>query len=179
MGREVRRVPADWQHPRYAADHHRERLRGRYIPLHDGGFAQADADWSEGWAKWQEGLTENYGGPEKWRAIDPECRGMRFTDYHGERPSPDDYMPDWPEDQRTHFMMYEDTSEGTPISPAFATPEELARWLADTGASTFADMTATYEQWLPICRGGWAPSMVISGGTMQSGVEFQARSGDN
>src|SRR5574338_986242 len=40
------------------------------------------------------------------------------------------------------FMMYENTTEGTPISPAFETLEELARWLADNKASSFANMTA-------------------------------------
>lgn len=98
----------------------------------------------------------------------------RYTDWAGPRPSPDDYMPDWPEDQRTHLMMYEDTTEGTPISPAFATPEELARWLADTGASAFGNMTATYEQWLATCREGWAVSMVIENGIMKSGVAAMA-----
>ena len=71
-------------------------------------------------------------------------------------------------------MMYEDTTEGTPISPAFATPEELARWLADTGASAFGDSTATYEQWLHVCKGGWAPSAVIDINGMRSGVEAMA-----
>ena len=55
---------------------------------------------------------------------------------------------------------------------AFRTPEELARWLADTGASAFGEMTATYEQWLATCRSGWAPSAVACGGDLVSGVEF-------
>lgn len=173
MGREVRRVPADWQHPRFPVNHYEEHRRGAYIPLHEGGYAESAAEWDEEWAQFQKGLVRSYSGEEKWRAREPEA-GPRYTDYAGERPSPDEYMPDWPEDQRTHFMMYEDTSEGTPISPAFATPEELARWLADTGASSFADMTATYEQWLSVCKGGWAPSMVISGGVMESGVAAMA-----
>jgi hypothetical protein len=174
MGREVRRVPATWQHPKYPADHYKPHLRGEYIPLHKGGFAAADRDWMEGWQKWQEGLCENYGAGEKWQPIEAEYAGMRYTEYAGERPSPDDYMPDWPEAERTHLMMYEDTSEGTPISPAFAKPEELARWLADSGASSFGDMTATYEQWLGIARGGWAPSMVLGPAGMQSGVAAMA-----
>lgn len=164
MGREVRRVPADWQHPKNDS--------GRYIPLHGrGSFASEDAEWSEGWQKWQEGLCRNYGDGERWKPIDPEDRHMRYTDYAGHRPSPDDYMPGWPDEQRTHLMMYEDTSEGTPISPAFETPEELARWLADNGASAFGGDTATYEQWLGVCQGGWAPSMVMWGGKLMSGVE--------
>lgn len=68
-------------------------------------------------------------------------------------------------------MMYENTSEGTPISPVFETPEALARWLADNNASAFGGMGATYEQWLATCREGFAPSAVFSPSTgMISGV---------
>jgi len=70
-------------------------------------------------------------------------------------------------------MMYETTSEGTPISPAFETPEALARWLTDTGASAFGKSTAPYEAWLSVCNGGYAPSLVMVGGELISGVEFQ------
>lgn len=44
------------------------------------------------------------------------------------------------------WQMWETTSEGSPISPPFATPEELARWLADTGASAFGNQTATFDE---------------------------------
>ncbi len=168
MGREVRMVPADWQHPKDD--------KGHYIPLHEGNgrFEKEDADWAEGYAKWQKGLCENYGSGEKWKPIEEKYRAMRFSEYHGTRPSPDNYMPNWPEEQRTHYMMYEDCSEGTPISPAFTTPEELARWLADTKASSFGGMTASYDAWLRVAKGGFACSAVIEGGVMKSGVEALA-----
>ena len=170
MGREVRMVPASWEHPKHPDDHYEPNRRGRYIPLLDRGYAAEAAEWDAGWAKWQDGLVESYGDNGKeWRARTPDD-GPRYTEWAGARPSPDDYMPDWPDAERTHLMMYENTSEGTPKSPPMETPEALARWLADNGASAFAYDTATYEQWLPVCRGGWAPSMVISGGVMQSGV---------
>ena len=92
------------------------------------------------------------------------------VDYMG-CPDKEDYMPDWDEAEKTHLIMYEDTTEGTPISPAFETPEELAKWLADNGASSFGSSTATYEQWLPVCKRGWAPSLVFSSKGLQSGVE--------
>ncbi len=70
------------------------------------------------------------------------------------------------------WQMWETTSEGSPISPVFATPEELARWLAGTGASSFGSDTATYEQWLRMIKvPGWAPGAVIIGGAAMSGVE--------
>ena len=144
MGREVRMVPPTWAHPKHD---------GRFVPMHDGkggGAIINVAEWDEEYAAWQAGKVKDY-GPEKWRDKAPDELGLRYTDWAGPRPSPDDYMPDWPAEQRTHWMMYESTSEGTPISPAFATPEELARWLADTGASAFGSSTLTYDQWLAKC----------------------------
>ena len=73
--------------------------------------------------------------------------------------------------------MWETTSEGSPISPVFPTPQALARWLADSGASSFGAQTATYETWLAMIeRTGWAPSMIVAGGVVKSGVEFVAQS---
>jgi hypothetical protein len=150
MGREVRRVPADWQHPEYEAWESHTGLK----PLHDGCMYQSAHD----------------DFIEKLRA-----EGLQAAvDYFGGAPDANDYMPRWSPEEATHYMMYEDTSEGTPISPAFATPEELARWLADNGASSFASQTASYEAWLRVAKGGFAPSVIISGGVMQSGVEALA-----
>jgi len=156
MGREVRRVPADWQHPKNAA--------GRYVALFDGSYEQAAQEWDEEAAKWARGEFPDYAGEES--------KKLSYTEWSGQRPDPADYMPSWPESQRTHLMMYETTSEGTPISPAFATPEELARWLVDNGASAFGNSTASYEGWLGVARGGFAPSAVYSSATgFVSGVE--------
>jgi hypothetical protein len=168
MGREVRMVPPGWEHPKDA--------KGKYIPLMKGSYAERAAEWEDGYAAWQRGEIENYSaepGAPKWKPKSEsalEC--STYTEWTGSRPSPDDYMPTFPEGTATMLMMYEDTSEGTPISPAFDTPEKLARWLADNGASAFADMTATYEQWLATCKDGWAPSAIMQGGVLRSGVEF-------
>jgi len=181
-------VPANWSHPKNES--------GRYIPLHDSYYEDAVRDWEtddlpkwiEGARLWAIGLAKNYEGGTKTiqqaiedakanRPYSPPPEHPTYEWWAGDvpsKPSPDEFMPNWSEAERTHFMMYEDTSEGTPISPAFATAEELARWLADTGASAFADMTATYEQWLSTIRRGSACSAVISDGHMMSGVEVLA-----
>ena len=146
MGREVRRVRKDWEHPK---EFHYG--REQYRPLYEA------SRYQERMAEW-----------DKYR----ETHSTEETiEWMGLPPSKEDYMPQWDESEKTHYMMYEDTSEGTPISPAFETPEELARWLTDTHASAFGDMTANYERWLRIAKGGWAPSMVISNGQMMSGVQ--------
>ena len=151
MGREVRRVPADWQHPKHEVpDWRTGRMVERYKPLYEGhSYAPRAAEFLEKLKT--DGLQEAI----EWCGV----------------PNKDDFMPEWAEDQRTHYMMYEDTSEGTPISPAFAMPEELARWLVDNEASAFGSSTGSYEGWLRVARGGWAPSMVASADGITSGVD--------
>jgi hypothetical protein len=159
MGREVRMVPKDWVHPTYINPYRGEELR----PMHDSTHEDAVAEWEADLAKWDKRECEYM------KPVDYE--GTTFEEEYGSRPDPRDYMPNWKPEERTHLMMYENTSEGTPISPAFPTPEELARWLADNNASAFAGQGATYEQWLSTCKSGWAPSAIIAGGRMMSGVE--------
>lgn len=189
MSREVRMVPADWKHPKDSGRQYRPLINGRYEDALKE-FEEVELpEWLEGRDLWYiEGKVKHWNGDlQSVEDAIAECRrdGLRVPDnptYEGwwsfrpTKPRRYWYMPDWPEEQRTHYMMYETTSEGTPISPAFATPEELARWLADTGASAFADQTASYEAWLVTIRRG---SSLISaagyiGGELVSGVEFTA-----
>lgn len=73
------------------------------------------------------------------------------------------------------YQLWETVTEGSPMSPAFATPEELAHWLADNAVSAGAEMTSPYETWLSFIKGpGWAPSLIIKNGVMRSGVEVVA-----
>ena len=137
MSREVRRVPANWEHPKDE--------KGRLIPL----FSSFTYNEEE----IKEGLRDG------WLKDEPPHYGC-------------DVMPDWPEAERTHYQMYESTSEGTPISPVMETPEALARWLADNNASALAGMGATYEQWLSTIKRGRAESVVgVFGKGFVSGVE--------
>lgn len=151
MGREVRRVPPDWEHPRGT--------RGEYEPLYDGYNEQVEA-WEAKYKK----------------------SGLQATiDYYGSPPDKNDFMPDWPESERTHFQMYETCTEGTPISPVLESAEVLAHWLADNNASAFADDGASYEAWLAMIKGsGHSISMVMQVGKdgsteITSGVEFEQR----
>jgi hypothetical protein len=116
MGREVRRVPADWQHPR---DEH-----GHYIPLFDE-YTRSSARWDHEKAKWDAGIRPTYG----------EGFAGTYEEWDGERPEPGDYMPDWPDEERTHWQLYENVTEGTPISPVMASAEDLAQWLGANGMS--------------------------------------------
>ena len=68
------------------------------------------------------------------------------------------------------YQLWETVSEGSPITPVFATAEELARHLA--GTRWGADKGTPYETWMKFIVGpGWAPSGFIMNGEVMSGVE--------
>jgi hypothetical protein len=162
MSREVRRVPADWEHTK---EYNPYRNKDCYKPLYDGDFKADARYWDDKCEKWEAGERPDYAPIDEYPIDYP------FDQWEGPRPYSGDYMPQWDESERTHYMMYETTSEGTPISPAFDTPEDLARWLADTNASAFAGHGASYDAWLRIAKGGYAPSAIMIGGQLVSGVE--------
>lgn len=174
MGREVRRVPKDWVHPRdgFYGDGTK-----KYRPLLTG-YSDDVKRWDEAHAQWQKGLKRDY-ATDGWKPLDADDAKTTFSEFYGERPRKRDYMPEWTPEEATHLMMYETTTEGSPISPAFETPEQLARWLTDNSASAFGPVTATYEQWLATCRDGWAPDLIkVGSGPLITGVEHSASRGD-
>jgi hypothetical protein len=195
----------DWQHPmewreRWDREHGAARLKLVPRPLFDD-FPGALAGWeTEGekiarregwdWEFWSQYCLTGYKGRDDTEAtVHPFANGDELTtvrdadhlhelliaDHVSNRPDPYNYMPEFSEGTAIGWCMYETTSEGTPISPVMETPEELARWLTDSDASSFGSNTATYEQWLGMIRAGWAPSAVVVGGALESGVEFVAR----
>lgn len=155
MSREVRKVPASWDHPR-------EQGRTSFCPLFDGStYEQKATAWDEGASKWASGEFDEY--------AEESDKALPYENWAGPRPNPADYMPIWPESKRTHFMMYETTTEGTPISPAFESLEDLARWLAEN-ATAYANETAGYDAWLEVCKAGSAEILVLGPSGLRSAV---------
>lgn len=67
------------------------------------------------------------------------------------------------------YQIWETVSEGSPISPVFATDVELAEFMASQALNERGKSFAT---WLAFIRGpGWAPSMVLRGGAVIDGVD--------
>lgn len=155
MGREVRRVPSNWKHPKDA--------RGQYVALFEGNYEDDAREWMDKARAWDDGSDPD--------AAEHKATHPFYWEWDQNPPKREDYMPTWKDEERTHYQMYENTSEGTPISPVKDSPESLARWLADNEASAFGNMTADYESWLRVCRGGYAPSAIISVGGITSGVQ--------
>lgn len=84
------------------------------------------------------------------------------------------------------WQVWETVSEGSPISPVFATAEELARHLSTVGDDWTARRIAEgrmgytseslprYEDALKFVQSGWAPSMAIIGGRVLASYEAAA-----
>lgn len=142
MSREVRMVTPNWEHPR-------DERTNRYKPLRFG-YEETKNEFEDMQSK--QGLQE-------------------AIDNFGPAPDINDYMPDWSDEERTHYQMYESVSEGTPISPVMDSPEALAKWLVENNGDAGAGETASYEGWLRVCNGGYAPSMIIKNGAMINGVD--------
>lgn len=166
----MRMVPKDWKHPTERAWDRYGQLKEQLVPLFNSislsALRKLQAGWDEQNALWVRGEH-----PDQLKYPDAS---KHFEEWAGERPSAKDRMPCWEPSERTHFQMYENTTEGTPISPVCETAEELARWLADNRASAFGRETATYEQWLSTIQRGFSFSMVANvGGPIVSGVVGQ------
>ncbi len=142
MGREIRRVPADWQHPRYED----ERNAGEYRPLYDQTFEDAATEWCAGFDAWRNGIHKD-------QITHPELTvGRRFWQWHGNPPDEDSYRPAFASEP-THYQIYETVSEGTPVSPVFVTLDAMVDWLVSQGtARKSAEAFA---------KSGWAPSMTV------------------
>jgi len=205
MGREVKRVPLDFDHPMekvwpgFLNPHYKECPAGcgggysaayravaepinRLMWLRDAPPAVVQIttflagraprapvghDSSDAWAAIDK-LAKLAGLPDKWDEC-PVCNGTgcdpdHYAAYEAWNPTEPPTGEGW--------QLWETTSEGSPMSPVFASAEELADWLTRTGASSFGMLTATREQWLAMIGAGSAPSAVAdSQHGLRSGVE--------
>lgn len=141
MGREIRRVPAGWNHPKDSA--------GQYKPLYDKTYKEAADEWMAEFAAWHAGTSED---AKKHKSEIPY-----YWDWGGNPPDRNYYRPDFGA-EATHYQVYQTVSEGTPTSPVFASLDEMRVWLLAGGHSErAADAFIKCE---------WAPSMIMSAGKM-------------
>ena len=133
MGRELRRVPVNWEHPRD--------VFGQLQPLYDRAYEDAAKEWL---ARFMAYRPEDHNGEYYW-------------DYAGPPPDKHYYRPAWTEAEATHFQVYETVTEGTPVSPVLPTRETVAEWLQRPGKYQGYRKAAAEA----FARDGWAPSGVL------------------
>lgn len=162
MGREIRRVPFDWQHPK-----REEYIPSRdifsegkwvetddYQPLYDKDYETAAQEWIAEFDQWRAGTH-----PQQ----DEDCK--YFWEY--DSPPKEEYYRSrkWTVEEATHYQIYETVSEGKPVSPVFATLDELIEWCVTQGYSRHAAES--------FAKQGWVPSMVMDmrRGIVAEGIE--------
>lgn len=150
MGREIRKVPSDWAHPkikerRYIGDNFEVESveTDHYKPLYDKDYETAAQAWIAEFDQWRVGTH-------------PNQRDYYFWDYDSP-PSQDTCRKrKWTTEEATCYQIYETVTEGTPVSPVFASLDELAEWCVAQGYSRHAA-----EQF---AKQGWVPSMMVDTG---------------
>lgn len=166
MGREIRRVPADWEHPKERKyDYRTATTIESFHPLFDRPFMHVAREWMDKARAWDDDT-------------DPDCAKHKakhpfWWQWSGNPPDPKYYRPDWPAGTATHYQMYETVTEGTPVTPHFATKTELVDWLVEHGDEWDQKRTVEGTQ----SSAGWnrenaeafvereyAPSMIIANG---------------
>jgi hypothetical protein len=109
---------------------------------------------------------ERYGTPTTC----PTCKGHGGLEtYPGQRAEAEAW--EWEEPPTgPGWQLWETVSEGSPISPVFETPEQLAHWMSSPaycwGVSRGEDNT--YAKALAFVKDGWAPSFI---GSDEHGLE--------
>ncbi len=143
MGREIRRVPQDWEHPRND--------KGDYISMADQDYETAAKEWLENCALWQTGVHPHQAD---------YCR--YYWEYAGAPPDQEGCRPAFTSEP-TAYQIYETVSEGSPTSPVFNTEQEMREWLIQGGHSASAADN--------FISGGWAPSMIVRHGPQGTSIK--------
>ena len=154
MGREIRRVPPHWEHPRYtkASAPSSERI-GEYRSCNDEDYDTASQRWLEELDQWRAGVHED----QKY------SKTKYYWDYAGAPPDEDTCRPAFTEPP-TWVQVYQTISEGTPVTPPFATEQELIDYLVAHG--DFWDQERGDGGWErknaeTFVKRGSAPSMIV------------------
>lgn len=149
MGREIRRVPADWKHPKFTKDQIKyDWQKDEYHPLFDSDYQSTCAKW------YKEAKEFKQDGTCHW-----------YHEYAGDPPNEEYYrIRAWTAEEATHYQMYETVSEGTPVTPVFGTPEELIEYLVKHG--DFWDQHRGEGGWnrenaVRFVGSGYAPSAIV------------------
>lgn len=157
MGREIRQVPPHWEHPAVKAENDPYR-HGGYQPMHNQQFTERWSEWLSDFDRIRLGNLTDF---------EKECYSLglcEWLQYEGTPPNPDYYRP-YSSEEATWFQIYETVSEGTPVTPPFATKAELVNYLATNG--DFWDQKRGDGPWKrsnaeKFVGEGWAPSMIVT-----------------
>lgn len=167
MGREIRKVPPNWKHPE-KPEKNRVGMTA-FQPMYDRTFEDAAREWKADFAAWERGERPSY--------YTDDGSNDEFWEYSGGPPDRE-YYRDYADADATWFQVYETVTEGTPVTPPFATEDELIEHLVANGTwSDEYDRRAGWETgpcgWPreaaeKFVKSGWAPSMIVANGVVST-----------
>lgn len=123
MGREIRQVPPDWEHPVNGAGH--------FQPMFDRTHLKA--------------ICGHIVDSLPWYVRHP----VHFAEWLNMWPDKAYHRPCWRKGEATCHQVYETVSEGTPTSPVFETLDEVEGWLVEQGHSKHAAKVFCERRWAP------------------------------
>ena len=137
MGRQAKRVPLDFGWPL------KEVWPGYLLP---DWLREATCQSCDGSGYSRRARCEREGKPVVCDACDGDGTVERWG---GQRAAADQWDSIDPP-TGDGWQMWETTSEGSPMSPVFATREALADWLVGSGTSYFGGWRASRDEWLAV-----------------------------
>lgn len=143
MGREIRKVPKGWEHPKND--------KGRFRPAYDKFYIDALEEWIKEHRLWQDGKH-----PDQIETPESTGRYLYYSQWSGNPPKIEDYLHQkWTEEEAVCFQVYENVTEGTPVSPVFDSLQEVESWL-------IGSYNYTPEAAAALCESGWQVSFTIA-----------------
>ena len=170
MGREIRRVPPNWEHPRQECKHSpwaggcADALAHEgccYKPLFGPDYAVKAREWLDHAMRWDRNEFLSH------ENADDKSEHPFYWEWNGMPPDKDDYVSYRPE-EATWFQVYETASEGTPVTPPFAAKEELVAHLVKYGD----DWGHGNDKWSEMAAREfveyyeWTPTLIIADGKL-------------
>lgn len=151
----------NWEHPKEEKyNPFTRQTESHYQPMYD---KDAESAWAEWLVEFEEfkreelpEVAQKY--PDEY-SLDTPYRS--FCEYNGRPPNPKYYRPKWSEDEPMGYAVYETVSEGTPVTPAFVTKEELIDYLATNGTYWDDGKPWPREAAERFVKMEWAPSMML------------------
>ena len=156
MGRELRIVPPNWEHPKDTRDN--------YKPLEEN-YDEVASEWLKNCIAYSKGEYEHQ---KKYDTS--ECK--YYWEYAGPPPEKDMYVS-YKKTDCSWFQLYENVSEGSPITPPFETKDELIQFLITHGdfwGNNWSENSAKL-----VVDSGGAPSMIVS---PEKGIQSPHEQGD-
>ena len=143
MGRELRKVPANWEHPKDSY--------GKYIPMLKDFYGDALEEWIKENNSWNDGTH-----PDLIKNPSLKDDYPFYAMYSGNPPTVEYFQTrKFKPEELTHIQLYENTSEGTPLSPVFPADQldQLCEY-AENNCSVFGSQKTTRERWKQMLSDG-------------------------